>query len=167
MHFSEEQNFLKAYDEHADQLYRYIFFRVFSESRAEELVQETFMKTWEFLQKGKTVDNLKAFLYRVAGNLIIDQSRKHTEASLEVVLENSPTLEPSIDGEKVIQKTIIKEEVHALLNKLPPDERELLILRYINELEPREIAKILNITVNNVSVKIHRALILVRQYIKV
>lgn len=61
-----EAQFLAAYDEWADAIYRHCFFRVYSKERAEELVQDTFMKTWQYLEKGNEVENLKAFLYKVA-----------------------------------------------------------------------------------------------------
>ncbi len=162
---AREKLFLDAYDKHAAALYRHVFFRVFSEARAEELVQETFMKTWEYLRQGKEVDNLKAFLYRVAGNLIIDESRKRKEASLEAVLSNSPGLEPRFDGYKKIEALLVSDEIRTVLEKLPPDTRQLITLRYIDEFEPKEIAQIMEITPNNVSVKIHRALELLREYI--
>ena len=66
-----QEGFLNAYDAYADAIYRHCFFRVFSKERAEELAQETFMKTWEYVARGNVIENYKAFLYRVTNNLII------------------------------------------------------------------------------------------------
>ena len=83
MRNTTNDTFLTAYDKYADAIYRHCFFRVFSKEKAEELTQETFMRTWQYLEDGKEVLNLRAFLYRVANNLIIDHSRKKKEERLD------------------------------------------------------------------------------------
>lgn len=153
-----EEEFLKCYDDHADAIYRHCFFRVFAKARAEELVQEAFMRTWEYLQSGKQVDNLRAFVYRVANNLIIDDSRKKKEEHLEQLLENSPDREPAEDGRSKAEQNTLVQEVMRVLAELPEDERSLITLRYIDELGPREMAQVLEISPNNVSVKLNRAI---------
>jgi RNA polymerase sigma-70 factor (ECF subfamily) len=95
---ANRQQFLAAYDNYADAIYRHCFYRVFSKPLAEELTQDTFMKTWKYLEGGKQVENLRAFLYRVANNLIIDHSRKKKEERLDALLEKSADLEPAYDG---------------------------------------------------------------------
>lgn len=152
-----QQQFLEAYDSFHDAIYRHCFFRVYSKARAEELVQETFMRVWQYMMQGKTVDNLRAFLYRVANNLIIDDSRKKKEDSLEVLMEKSPSFEPSYEGGKNIEKKVLYNQIVQDMDKLPPDYKEILVLRYIDDLDPKEIAQILETNANNVSVKINRA----------
>ncbi len=152
-----QQQFLSAYENYSEAIYRHCFFRVYSKTRAEELVQETFMRVWQYLMQGKKVENLRAFLYRVANNLIIDESRKKKEESLEVLMEKSPAFEPSYEGNKSIEKKVLFNEVVDGMKDLPPDYKEILVLRYVNDLDPKEIAKILDTNANNVSVKINRA----------
>jgi RNA polymerase sigma-70 factor, ECF subfamily len=152
-----QQQFLSAYDNYSEAIYRHCFFRVYSKVRAEELVQETFMRVWQYLMQGKKVENLRAFLYRVANNLIIDESRKKKEESLEILMEKSPAYEPSYEGHKSIEKKILYNEVVDGMKDLPPDYKEILVLRYIDDLDPKEIAQILETNANNVSVKINRA----------
>ena len=83
-----EKQFLKAYDEFADPIFRHCYFRVFNRERAKDLMQETFTKTWEYLNQSpitnheSRITNMRAFLYRVANNLIIDNSRQKDERSL-------------------------------------------------------------------------------------
>jgi len=71
-----EKEFLDAYEKYADAIYRHCYFRVYNKELAEDLTQETFIKTWKYIVEGKEVKNIKSFLYRVAVNLIIDNSRK-------------------------------------------------------------------------------------------
>jgi RNA polymerase sigma factor (sigma-70 family) len=152
-----QQRFLEAHLNYSEAIYRHCFFRVFSKTRAEELVQETFMRVWQYLVQGKEVENMRAFLYRVANNLIIDESRKKKEESLEVLMEKSPGYEPFYEGHKSIEKQILYKQIVENMKDLPSDYKEILILRYIEDLDPKEIAEILETNANNVSVKINRA----------
>ena len=161
-----EEQFLKAYEEYAEAIYRHCYFRVFNKQRAEELMQDTFTKTWLYLSRGKKVDNLRAFLYRVAGNLVIDESRKNKMASLEAWLEEGegendiPT-----EGHKDILRSAMAKEVVRAMGGLRKEDQEILTLRFVSDLDPKEIAVILGISSNNVSVKINRAVAELRKII--
>ncbi len=152
-----EQQFLGAYDAYADALYRHIYFRVNARPLAEELLQETFMKTWEYLAAGNRVENLRAFLYRVARNCIIDEARRKKETSLEALRENHAFDPPDAACANPETQTAAAEVFRAL-DKLPPEDREIVAFRYADGLEPREIASILHITPNAASVRLHRAM---------
>lgn len=151
-----EQLFLDAYETHADAIFRHVYYRTFSKARAEELVQETFMKTWNYLAAGKKVDNIRAFLYRVAGNLVIDESRKHKEGSLDEMLEDEG-FQPSSDEHVRLQSSVEGREIMDIMKSLPESEREIIIMRFVNDMDPREIAEVLKISANTASVRIHRA----------
>lgn len=151
---------------YSDALYKHCFFRVYSSPKAEELVQDTFMRTWDYLRKGNRIDNLRAFLYRTLNNAIIDYSRKKREDSLENMLEQNPNLEPVNVRERSPEYQTLLNQVIDSLQELPEEARQLLTWRYVDDLEPREIADILQITPNNASVKLNRALQLLKQSYK-
>ena len=155
---SSEKRFLKAYDAHADEIYRHCYFRVFSRGRAEEFVQEAFLRTWQYLEDGHEVENIRAFLYRTATNIIIDDVRRKKESSLDAILEEAPNLEPGDDGREGIERELAGKEIMAVLATLSDDVREILTMRYVDDLDIAEIAEILNITPNNVSVRLNRAM---------
>lgn len=159
---SVHEQYLAAYELYADAIYRHCFFRVFSKEKAEELTQDTFMKTWSYLSDGKSVDNLRAFLYRVANNLIIDDARKKKEESLEAMLEQNPAAEPAGEREDIALTMQIKE-IMLVIEELSPDHRDVLVMRYIDDMSPKDIAKIMDTTPNNISVRINRALKALRQ----
>src|SRR3989344_8856216 len=163
MSMTGKTEFLDAYDRYADALYRHCFFRVFSKARAEELTQETFMKAWEYLAEGKEVQHVRAFLYRIANNLLIDESRKKKEVSLDALLEESNAFEPSYGGENDMERKVLIHEVIEGFKCLDRDERTVLVMRYLDDLDPKEIAEILGMTANNVSVRMNRALKKVRK----
>ncbi len=151
-----EKQFLKAYDEFADPIFRHCYFRVFNRERAKDLMQETFTKTWEYLSAGPKVENLRAFLYRVANNLIIDYSRKKKEASLEGMQEEG--FDPGEDTRGQLINFMEAGEVIKLLEKINPKYRQVIQMRYIDELAPKEIAEAIGETEGNVSVRLHRGL---------
>ncbi|MBI4134524.1 MAG: sigma-70 family RNA polymerase sigma factor [Candidatus Sungbacteria bacterium] len=154
-----EEEFLAIYDSYAEAIYRHCFFRVFSRELAEDLTQETFIRAWEYAASGtRRVDNWKAFLYRIATNLVIDHSRKKHEENLSQILRRDPGMEPRTDGAADMEKTVLLGEIRQAFKDLKEEEQKLLVLRYIDDLDPKEIAEILETTANNVSVKLHNAL---------
>ncbi|MEK7094082.1 MAG: RNA polymerase sigma factor [Patescibacteria group bacterium] len=157
--------FLEAYDLHSDAIYRHCYFRVYSKQRAEDLMQETFTKLWVYMSKGNKIDNIRALLYRIATNLIIDESRKKKERELDAMLEDDQIVEPSYAGHKEIESQAVISSIKERMQDLPEEERQLLTLRYFDDLDPKDIAEIMGITANNVSVKLNRAIKALKEFI--
>ncbi|MDP3880731.1 MAG: RNA polymerase sigma factor [bacterium] len=149
-----EEKFLVIYEKHSDAIFRHCYFRVSSKELAENLTQETFMRAWKYLLEKEEIKNMKALLYRIAGNLVIDYYRKKKESSLENMTEAGFQIASNEDKE---MKTAT--EIRGLMDKLDelePKYSEVLIMRFIDDMRPREIAKVLDLKVNVVSVRIHR-----------
>src|SRR3989344_5622010 len=104
-----EQEFLKAYDDLADAIFRHCYFRVSDRDKAKDITQDTFTKTWEYIARGGKVESIKAFLYRVANNLIVDEFRKKKELSLERLADSG--FEPESHDDKNIRTGIEVKEV--------------------------------------------------------
>lgn len=156
---SLEEQFSQAYDDYADAIFRHCYFRVRDRDLAIDLMQEAFMKTWEYLSKGNKVDNLRAFLYRTANNLIIDYARRaklRQEDSLEDMQEEGFDVSGE-DGRDISTKLDAKHIVE-VLQQVEEPYRTAVIMRYIDELDPKEIAKALGISANVASVRINRGL---------
>lgn len=155
---SVEQEFLSAYDEYSDAIFRHCYFRIYDRELAKDLVQDTFFKTWTYIEKGEVIKNLRAFLYKVANNLIIDHSRtkKHSTLSLDKLAEKG--FVPQDNDHHSIEKKIATKEVIEKLDQLDRTYRIPMIMRYIDELSVKEIARALNLSENVVSVRIHRGL---------
>lgn len=150
------QQFLKAYDRYANAIFRYCYFRIGNKEDAEELMQEVFVKSWKFLADGGTIETMQAFLYRVARNSIVDFTRKRKEvASLETLQERG--FEPGHDHRKRLNNRLDSESALSALARLHTKDREILTMRYIDGLQPKEMAVIMGVSVNVVSVRIHRA----------
>ena len=160
----QEKEFLKLNDDLADPIFRHCFFRVSDREKAKDIMQETFTRTWEYLAKGETVKNLKAFVYRVANNLIIDSYRKKKEDSLDRMQEDG--FDIGVDEREKIMDMLSGREVIALMADLGDKYREVIVMRYIDDLMPREIAEIIGESENVISVRLHRGLRQLRDLIK-
>lgn len=155
----DEQTFLQAYDEHADALFRHCYFRLFDRERAKDAVQETFMRAWKFVAKGGNVKHMKAFLFRTALNVIIDEQRKakhRQHPSLDELKETGQ--EPSHTPTPQLQDRVEVDRILSYCKQLSDEYREVLLLRYVEDLTPAEIARVTGQTANRISVRLHRAL---------
>jgi RNA polymerase sigma-70 factor (ECF subfamily) len=158
------EEFIKLYDDLADQLFRHCFFKVSSRELALDLVQESFARTWQYLASGKKVDNVKGFLFKVANNLVIDEYRKKKVVSLETLQEQSGFDAPVHDD----KKAILNAEVDTMIshiNKLDAKYKDVILMRYVNDFSPKEIAEILGDSENAISVRINRGMKKVQEMI--
>ncbi len=160
-----EEEFLQAYDAYSDAIFRHCYYRLFDRERAKDVMQDTFMRTWEYLGKGEKVENIRALLYRIANNLIIDFVRKKKETSLDQLQEAG--FDPAADDDMARAGARLDgaQAVEAL-KQLDDSHREVLVMRYVNGLEPAEIAHITGETPNTVSVRLHRGLSKLRVILK-
>ena len=150
------EQFVKAYDELSDAIFRHCYFRIGDRERAKDLMQDTFTKSWQYIVGGASVNNMKAFLYRVANNLIIDEYRKKKELSLDNLQEQG--FDPGFDDRSKNENRIDAQFVISTINQLDEKYREVVLMRYVDELSPKEIAGIIGESENNVSVRIHRGI---------
>jgi RNA polymerase sigma-70 factor (ECF subfamily) len=160
---TREKAYLEAYEAYNDALFRHALFRVSNRDRALELVQDTFLKTWDFLHDGGQVDQYKAFLYRILNNLIIDEYRKKKSSSLDEILENDTgDMEAKLsegsarEVEEDFDERAAVEGIRARIPDLPDTYRDVITMRYIDGLTPKEIASMMGISENVVSVRLHR-----------
>lgn len=153
----KEKEFLAAYDEYARPVYRHVRLRVGRTEDAEDIAAQTFMKTWEYLSLGKHILRMKPFLFRVANNLIIDWYRtKHTQP---LPLEEIENEDQEMEDKKFAVAIDARGDVRALeraLSELEPSYRDVLVLKYVEGYEVKEIAKKLGVSENVVYVRVHR-----------
>lgn len=167
-----EARFLKAFEDYSDALFRHAFMRISDRERAVDLVHDTFTKVWSYIRSGHEITSFKSFLYKVLNNLIVDEYRKRKESSLDALLEVDGIDEGTFnelnanDTESMIA-TLDGERAFALLQELPETYKEVLILRYVDELGPKEISELTEETENVISVRIYRGLKMLKELITV
>lgn len=147
--------FIESFDAYADAIFRFCLVKTSNKEFAEDLTQETFMRYWKQLGKGTEMTNTRSFLYTTANHLVIDWYRKKKSDSLDARIESG--LEPP--DTQLLPLEI--EAEHALIldamQKLDEDDRNVLLLRYVEGIGPQEIAEILGDEPNRVSVRLTRA----------
>lgn len=160
MHQYTEEQFIELYREYAPKLYSYCYFRVHSKEDAEDLASKVFMKTWDYLAQGNQIENMRAFLYRSAHNLVVDfykTSKKDREVSIHAFDGETIDIPDDSNIAGDVEKKHLIESILQQLDDLPDDYKELIILRYVNDLSIKEIAEATGMTQNNTSVKLYRA----------
>ncbi|NCC70583.1 RNA polymerase sigma factor [bacterium] len=151
-------SFSFVYDEFFDEIYRFIYFKVLNEDKASDFASDVFMKLVDYIRKEKgDIKNVRAMLYKIARNLIIDNSRKKREEYIEDIgTEISDSSNSSLD--EVIADTQDVEKVKRAIANLPESYREVLIMKFIEELSNSEIAKVLEKKESAVRTLISRAI---------
>jgi RNA polymerase sigma-70 factor (ECF subfamily) len=139
----DKKAFEKLYNEYYGKIYRYCIVNIYKSELAQDICQETFIRAWKSLPTF-TLDNsgtFQAYLFRIARNLIIDLSRKKKEFSLAEYVE----IETHENYEEKIDKADEVEHLKKALAKLDEIDRQIITLRYFEELGHSEVAKIIGI----------------------
>jgi RNA polymerase sigma-70 factor (ECF subfamily) len=135
----DSEAFARLYDECVERIYRYIYFRVTDEQTAEDLTSQVFFKAWENLERCKSTGApFIAWLYTIARNAVIDhyRTRKNT-----VALEEASSLVsegPAPDEE--VEFHFETESLREALEELTPDQRQVVVLKFIAGMSTDEIA---------------------------
>jgi RNA polymerase sigma-70 factor (ECF subfamily) len=180
-----DQNLVQAYikgdhsaievliNRHRSKVYTYILLTIKNQQLAEDLFQETFIKVIQSLRGGKYKDNGKflSWVIRIAHNLIIDHFRKEKQLNAisnddtEVDLFNSKKLSED-NIEELIINNQIRSEIRTLINELPDDQREVVLLRHYGGLSFKEIADQTDVSINTALGRMRYALINLRKLIQ-
>ena len=145
------------YDKHVDKIYRFIVLKVKSSETAEDLCSEVFLRGWQAFKGETKIDNIQAFLYQIARNLLSDHYREASKAQL-VSVEYAPIID---SRQGLEEKAFISSDlglVKTALANVKDEYREVIIWYYLDELKIPEIAKILDKSEGTCRVLIHRAL---------
>lgn len=132
------------------------FFKLQDRGISEGLVQDTFVKTWMYLVKGGKVDVMRAFLYHILNNLIVDEYRKNKTTSLDILLEKG--FEPSSDTSGRIPYVLDGRTAFLLIQHIPEKYQKVMRMRYIHDLSLKEISIATGQSKNTVAVQAHRGL---------
>lgn len=154
-------------------VYTYILLMVKNQQLAEDLFQETFIKVIQSLKKHKYKDNGKfvSWIIRIAHNLVIDHFRKEKQINTcnnedyEADLFNSSKFSAKNIEQLMVHDQIIKD-VRKLIDELPDDQREVVVLRHYGQLSFKEIAEQTDVSINTALGRMRYALINMRKMIE-
>jgi RNA polymerase sigma-70 factor (ECF subfamily) len=148
--------FTLAHHDFVDGLNKHAYFKLNNHATGEDLVQDTFIKTWQYLLRGGKIDVMKAFLYHVLNNLIVDEYRKHKTASLDTLIEKG--FEPSIGDSARFYEMLDGKAALLLIARLPVAYQKIMRMRYVQELSLKEMSLVTGQSKNALAVQAHRGL---------
>jgi RNA polymerase sigma-70 factor, ECF subfamily len=160
----DKQAFGALYREYYRKIYRYCKVNMYQDAAAEDVCQETFLRAWKALPKYTMTEEgtFQAFLFRIAKNLIIDLSRKKKEYSLAAYEE----VETKEDFAADVDKQADIEQVKIALAKLKEKDRQILLLRYFEEMSHAEVSAIIGIKEGALRVRTIRLLQKLKELLK-
>ncbi|MCR5130245.1 MAG: sigma-70 family RNA polymerase sigma factor [Prevotella sp.] len=155
-------------------LYAYIFFVVHNRDVADDMFQETFVKVISKLQEGKysTTGKFSAWLMRIAHNVIMDWYREQrqdriVEPTADNDLSNltgSDLFESNIENRFVNAQ--VMDDVRKIMNSLPATQREVVYMRYYQQMSFKEISETTNVSINTALGRMRYALLNMRRLAK-
>ncbi|MBQ0094893.1 MAG: sigma-70 family RNA polymerase sigma factor [Bacteroidaceae bacterium] len=164
----------KAFDtllsRYQDKLYSYINFVVRNRDLANDIFQETFVKAIVTLQKGcySSAGKFGAWLTRIAHNLIIDWYRQQNgsntvsnDAQEYDLLNDASLSEANVEDSMINEQTL--SDVRRLVDQLPDNQREVVFMRYYQDLSFKEIADITGVSINTALGRMRYALLNIRK----
>ena len=159
----DKDAFVKAYDESVNDIYRFVYFKVGSKEEANDISSMVFLNTWNHIQNNSLEDSktLRALLYKIARTTIIDHYRE-TGNKISVSLDDEENkidvADEAEDPQERIDQAANLELIKSKLPLLKEEYREVIIMKFINDLTLEEIADITGKKKGNIRVLLHRAL---------
>ena len=155
-------NFAAAYEKHYQEILRFLLSRTQDEAVAQDLAGETFYKAWRSRASFRYQATPRAWLFRIARNTLTDYWRKKKEVPLSAeevdrVVSSAPL--PPMTAQRQSDTLLLM----AALDHLPGRMKSIVLLRFIEGLSAREVARRLKITEGNVRVTQYRALLKLRE----
>jgi RNA polymerase sigma factor (sigma-70 family) len=155
---------------HKNKVYGYISMYIRDQALVEDIFQDTFLKVIQSLKSGRYQDNGRfiSWVMRIAHNLIIDHFRREKQMNLisnddyECDIFNSKKLSEDNVEDVMVKRQVIRD-VRRLIQMLPEDQREVVILRHYTGLSFKEIADITNVSINTALGRMRYALINMRK----
>ncbi|WP_298345860.1 sigma-70 family RNA polymerase sigma factor [uncultured Algibacter sp.] len=156
---------------HKQRIYSFIYSKVYDRDVAEDIFQDTFIKVIRTLKRGAYNEEGKflPWVMRISHNLVIDYFRKNNrmpkfdnagEFSIFSVLSDT-----SLNAEKTIIKEQVENDVRRLVDELPEDQKEVLLMRIYNDMSFKEISDRTGVSINTALGRMRYALINLRKII--
>lgn len=157
-------------DRYKDKLYYYIYFIVRSREVAEDIFQETFVKAIVTLQQGRYQSDGKfaAWITRIAHNLVIDQFRQERSENVvsndetEVDLLNNMSFSEGTIESKMVNSQVLSD-VRRLVDELPDCQREVVFMRYYQNMSFKDIAECTGVSINTALGRMRYAILNMRR----
>jgi len=145
-------SFHDLYEQYAPDVYRFAYWLAGNAMEADDITSETFVRAWAHRGRIRTA-TVKAYLFTIARNYYLEG--QHSAKRLVELDDNHADRRPLPD--KVVADRLALDEVRGLLQELSEEDRAVFLLRVQHELPYAEIARITELSLSAVKVKVHRA----------
>jgi len=170
----KEQLFEDELLPHADALYNFAYHLTYNEDDANDLVQDTFMKAFRFINSFDSGTNAKAWLFKILKNGFINEYRRKKKEPSKVDYEDIIAYQDAdedkggvaFDLREDIFDGMMGDEITIALNSLPIDFKTVILLCDIEGFTYEEIAKIIDIPIGTVRSRLHRARNMLKESLK-
>lgn len=160
-------------ERHQSKIYGYIYSKVSDRDLTEDIFQETFFKVIHTLKSKKYYNEEGKFLswvLRIANNLIVDKFRNDKKMFMKRDTDEFSIFSAITDNSPNIEKELIKNQVDMdlkkIIQKLPQDQKEVLMMRYYSDMSFKEIADITGVSVNTTLGRMRYAITNLRKVIE-
>ena len=160
----EELIFSNFFKSNVKSLRNYLYYKFGNEEKANDIVQDSFIKLWENCKK-VPLDKAKSYLYTIANNASLNEIA-HQKVVLKYAKSNSENDKTNLNPEFLIEEKQFKEKLEKAIDKLSQAQRVAFLLNRIEGKKYNEIAIILGISVKAVEKRIHGALVTLRKEIE-
>jgi len=167
----DKEAFIKVYDENVKDIHRFVYFKISNKEEANDITSMIFLKAWNHIQNNSLENSktLRALLYKIARNTIIDYYREHNNkitASLDDEDNRIEVIDEVQDPQEKLDEQANLELIKRKLPLLKDEYREVIIMKFINDLSLEEMADISGKTRGNIRVLLHRALNALRELVE-
>jgi len=151
------ESFGFLYDAYHERIYRFVYLKVSQKEEAEDITHQVFLSAWQNIKNYNSRGfPFTSWLYQIAKNKIIDYYRSNKpRISIELVSEKN--MEASLIADPSSTNFIEIESVKKAISKLTPEQQDVLIMRFIEDLPIKEVAATLNKTVGAIKLIQFRA----------
>lgn len=166
----DKEAFIEVYDANVKDINRFVYFKIGNREEANDLTSMIFLKAWNHIQN-KTLEDaktLRALLYKIARNAIVDYYRENGN-KITISLDNEEhKIDVSDDVKPTPDRLDEEADLELIRRQLPylkEEYREVIVMKFINDLSLEEIADISGKSKGSVRVLIHRALNALRELV--
>ena len=152
----DKHAFRQIVDQYSDMVFTIIIRILNNRELARELSQDVFVKVYQSLSGFNGKSKLSTWIYKIAYNSALNEKRKNTKLALSSLEDHELHLNDNKNAEKAMINDLAKNEINRAIMKLHEDERIIVTLYYFEDISVAEISKVVDLSISNIKVKLHR-----------
>ncbi len=162
-----QEAFTQLFYAHKAKLFSFVFDLTQSQEKAEDIVQDVFLKIWQQRGRLTIAENFNAYVFRMAQNHVIDQLRRLSRETLILCDIYKKDLGTADNPEYLLEQKELAQKIKDAVEALPPQQKKIFVLHKEKGLRHEDIAKELNLSVSTVQNHMFRAIENIRKNLRI